>query len=75
MMTAFEITESQVSKMSVLMSKGKADAIRSVERDKYLLTDRAAEQRIDEGSTKAERVTLSKTEKEKWIEARMWAGK
>lgn len=32
--------------MTVLMTKEKADAIASVERDKHLLTDKAAEERI-----------------------------
>ena len=58
--------------MTVIMSKQKADALRSAEKDKSYLTDKAADERVR--APERER-PLSKAESRAITEFRMKAGK
>lgn len=67
--------------MSVLMSKKRAAAIASVDRDKHLLTDKACEERIDEAwdaaDTKchgAKGAPMTEQERVEWTKLRMKLG-
>lgn len=59
--------------MTVLMSKKKADAIAAAGRDRHLLTDRAALERVNEAD--GGEPDLSVLEDRFWLELRMKAGR
>jgi hypothetical protein len=62
--------------MSVLMTKKKADAIASAERDQHLLTDKAARERVLEAEPERKRKSLRKVAESRWLQDfRMRAGK
>lgn len=61
--------------MTVLMTEKKANAIISVERDKHLLTDKAASERIIETEPEADRKALTEYSNSKeYLEFRMKNG-
>lgn len=62
--------------MPVIMTKRKADAIRSVEHDRYLISDVTARDRVLEAEPERDRAPLKRVaESKQYLEARMKAGR
>ena len=62
--------------MTVLMTKKKADALKSIERDRYLISDSAARERALDAEPPAVRERLRKMpESRAWLDLRNKVGK
>ncbi len=59
--------------MGVLMTRRKAEALRSIERDRHLLSDKAAQERYEEATQGEKRLT--KAEQRAWDEFRQKIGR